>query len=246
MGFNPFPDQNTVAPAPRFNPEAPLTITQTPKSQTQNQFLQAVVGQNRASQPQRAGALTQFVQQAYANQATDKAALDQERKMLDKIFAKDGGIADELATSRARRMAGVMMRTKMGLDRAKRQNSINRMLGGNNTYNDRLYADALARVGAEGAVSDADLEREDLRYLTGLRTGAVGARGRLGQNYASSLLLPAQATNAAMRDDMSVLEQIARLEDGNSVYESPLDQLRRQLEMERGLVALDDYENPFV
>lgn len=227
------------APTQRFDPAAALQVTQTPKSASQNVFLNAIQGKTASTAAAKNNALTKFVQEAYAQQAPNKSALDQERSFLDKIFATNGGLVDELANARAKRQAGVLMRVKMAMDKAGRSNNVRRMFSGNNSYNDRAYQNTLAGIAANEAIGGAERESDDLRYLTGVRSGALGARGRLSRDFTDSLLDPARGTNAALRDDASVLQSIADLEDRNSIYETPLEQLRREIAMRNGLSELD-------
>jgi hypothetical protein len=217
----------------------PLSFTGTPKSQAQNSFLTAIQGQTRANQPIKNNSLASFVRESYARGGKTSAALDSDLSMIDKVFAKDGGLANELINTRAKRSAGILMRVKDAMNKARRSDASRRMMSGNNTYNDRLYADNLGRVAADAAVQDADLERDDLRYLTGARTGLLGARGRLTDQYLGSLLNPGKAVTSFAKDDLDVLNDFARLENQNTVYESPLDSLRRQMEMSR---AQDEFD----
>lgn len=234
---NPMTYGNSYGPPPAV-PTTP-TFTQTPKSQVQNQFLTAIQGQYRTGQAARQGALTNFVKEAYAQQGQNKSALDQERKALDKVFATDGGLADELMNARAQRKASVMLKAKMAMDAARRQNNLRRMMTGNNTYNDRLYSSQLAGIGVNQAMDDADRQAADIQYVQGQRMGALGGRGRLSDQYLNSVLAPAQAQSNFMRDDLSTLQQLAQLENQNSVYESPLDEMRRRIAMEE---AQQQYE----
>jgi hypothetical protein len=233
-----------AAPVPsaslRYNPAAPLSITTTPKSASQNEFLAAMKGETRALIPQKQNARAKFVSEAYAQQGGNKAALDQETKFLDSIFKADGGgLVDELANARANRRAGVMMRTKMAMDRANRVNKQRRMMSGRSSYNDRLYGNALAGIGAEEAITAADRESEDLRYITGLRSGSLGRRADLGRGYLDSLNYPMAGVNASMRDDLSTLDSLARQDAQNSVYETPLDQIQREIAMRQRMDELD-------
>lgn len=229
-------------PAARYNPVAPLSVTQTPKSQSQNQFLSGVKNTMAGAAPSKAQSLTQFVKEAYAAQGQNKQALQQETAALDKIFSTQGGLVNELADARAKRKAGVMMNTKLALDRARRGNNLSRMMSGNNSYNDRLYAQMLANVGANEAIAGAERESDDLRYLTNTRLGATGRRGALSNSYLDSLLNTNRGVNASARDDLSVLEQIAQMEDRNSVYETPLMALQREMAMRDGLAGLESYQ----
>lgn len=230
-----------VSPASlRYNPAAPLTITRTPKSTSQNQFLDAMKAETRALIPQKANARSKFVSEAYAANAGNKRALEQETKFLDSLFKADGGgLVDELANSRANRRAGVLMKTKMAFDRANRANNLRRMMSGRSSYNDRLYGNALAGIGAEEAITAADREAEDLRYITGLRSGALGRRGDLSRGYLESLQYPMAGVNASMRDDLSTLGQLANQDASNTVYETPLDQISREIAMRQRMDELD-------
>lgn len=222
------PPVAAVAPVTATAP----SITQTPKSQTQNQFLQHLQGTARAQQPAKQNALTQFVKEAYARQVAGKKALDSDLSAVDKVFAKDGGLASELVNSRAKRQASVLMRVRDAMNKARRANNVRRMFSGNNSYNDRAYADTLAGIAAQEAVSQSELEADDLKYLTGARTGLLGTRGRLGNDYLSSLMAPVRGINDYLRDESSVLGSIANLENQNSFYEMPADSYRRQIEEE--------------
>lgn len=231
---------NPVAvPAPRYNPTAPLTVTATPKSPQQSSLLQGVLQTAAGVAPTKKQSLTDFVREQYKLQEPTRAALGQETAAIDKIFAKDGGLVDELANSRAKRRAGVMMRVKMAMDAARRQNNMARMMRGNNSYLDRAYNQNTARIAADTAIQDSDLERDDIRYVTGAQMGATGRRGALNEQYLNSVIAPYRQMNSLVRDDLGVLGEAADLQDRNTIYETPMDQMRRELAMRDGLSELE-------
>jgi hypothetical protein len=208
------------------------TTTMTPRSPGQNAFTEAI--RARLSQNMNNGALTKFVQDAYKKNAGAEKALEQENAALDKVFS-DKGLANELMNSRAKRKASVMMATKMALDRAKRNDSVNRMMGGNNSYLARAYGDNISKILSGAAIQDADLERDDLRYVQGERMGALGARDNLLRNYLNTSLLPTNVQRQFLREDIDTGSALANLEDRNNIYETPLQRMQREIQMAEGL-----------
>jgi hypothetical protein len=215
-------------------------VTTQVKNPAQNAFSEAIRNSLTAGQAGRKNALTQFVKDAYGRTAGASKALEQEHQAIEKIFAKDGGLMDELADSRAKRKASVMMGTKMAMDRARRQNNVNRMMAGNNTYNDRMYSDALARIAVDAGTQDADLEREDIRYGQGERMGALGTRDQLLRNYLSTSLIPLNTERQFLQDDIGTADSLARLENQNNIYETPEQRMRRQIELADGQAYLQE------
>jgi hypothetical protein len=221
------------------------TITATPKSASQNAFTQALQDTFRQNQAANKGTLTQFVKDAYAGQAENKKALDQESEFLKGIF-DDTGVVNELANSRAQRRAGVMMATKMAMDRAQRDNNVARMMrGGNSSYLDRAYGSELARIAAQAAIQDADLMRDDIRYVQGERTGALGARDRLLQNYLQTSALPYRFQQEMFGNDLNSAQGLAALENQNTIYETPEQRLMREIRMAEGRDHLQSMSDNF-
>jgi hypothetical protein len=220
-------------------------ITSQVKSPSQNAFLNAVRQDYSAGAAGRKKSLTDFVKEAYAGQADNKKALDEEKAYLEGIF-NDSGIVNELANTRAQRRAGVMMATKMAMDRAKRTNNVNRMMGGNNSYLDRAYGSDLARIAADASIADADLARDDAMYVQGQRNSALGARDRLLNNYLQTSRLPYYAQRDAVQDDINIGSGLAGLEDRNTIYETPEQRLMREIRMAEQTDYLNSRANPAV
>jgi hypothetical protein len=121
------------------------------------------------------------------------------------------------------------------LDRAKRNDSVNRMMGGNNSYLARAYGDNISKILSGAAIQDADLERDDLRYVQGERMGALGARDNLLRNYLNTSLLPTNVQRQFLREDIDTGSALANLEDRNNIYETPLQRMQREIQMAEGL-----------
>lgn len=212
-------------------------------TQVKNPATAAAVGGLRQdfqnSMPGAKGALTRFVQDAYARSAGASKALDQENRALDKVFS-DKGLVNELATSRAKRMAAVLMRGKAAMDMAKRQNNVARMMGGNSSYLDRAYSDALAKINVGSAIENSDLERGDIQYVQGQRMGALGARDNLLRNYLSTSRIPYTAQRDFLMDNAQMTGTLAELEDRNNIYETPEQRLMREIRMAEGTDYLNN------
>lgn len=215
------------------------------KSPAQNAFTQALQQQHSAAAPGKKTTLTQYVRDVYAGQSDAKKALDQESKALDRVFS-NSGLVDELANSRAKRRAGVLATTKMAMDRAKRQNNVSRMMSGNSSYLDRAYGDVLAKIAADAAIQDADLEAGDIRYVQGERMGALGGRDRLINNYLQMGRLPYQFQQEMFRDDLYAGQGLAALENQNSIYETPEQRLMREIRQAEGLDHLQQRNRNYI
>jgi hypothetical protein len=218
-------------------------VTATPKSATQNSFLKGIQDVFQRNQPARQNSLTQFVRDAYAGQEGNRKAMEQEGKALDQVFS-DSGLVDELANSRAQRKAAVMVNTKLAMDRARRGNNVNRMMGGNNSYLDRAYGDTLARIAYDGAVQDSDLLRDDIRYVQGERMGALGGRQQLLNNFLQTSAMPMRFQNEMFQNDLQAGQGMAALENQNTIYRTPYDRMMEEIRMAEGMDFLNQRANP--
>lgn len=199
---------------------AATTVTTTQKSPAQASRIGALASGSAAQKPVKDQSISEFVQELIASKPKNQAALRQEQAAIDRTYTGGpGSLESDLADTRTRRARAVRAATASALNRARRENNVNRMMGGNSSYLDRAYGDNLGRILTEQALQNSGLEREDLQYLQGQRMGLLGQRRNLGQQYLDDILMPNRTLNALQGQEQDLVAGIGNLEDANTYYD---------------------------
>lgn len=226
------------------NQPIPIGTTATVRNPAQANRLTESLRLHEAPKAAATQSLIDFTKEALAARPSSKAALDQESSAINRTY-DPAGLEAALARTRASRYAATRDAASRGLRMAGRDNSFARMTGGNSSYLDRAYGDTLANILTKAQIEGSDLERTDLGYVQGQRTGLLGQRQALMDRYLQSGLAPQEAYQRSQAGDLANLRGMADLENLNTDYRytSPEDAWRRRL----GLIgSLGELERSFV
>lgn len=224
------PSSGAALPAlPALNPGAQPLAALTRSSQAQAGVNQAYQ-QRATNQQQGQQSLTDFAKEYIANRPMAQRAAQQEVGAVDQIYGSGAGSLEQrLAALNNERQAATNAAAQSAYAQAIRADKANRMFGGNSSYNNRLFARNLYNINAEGAGRAADQSRADLMYLTEQRQGATGRRAQILDELARRNLVPAAAAQQFEGTNLGLLGQVADLDYGNHVYESPEAAYTRRL-----------------
>ncbi len=159
-----------------------------------------------------------------------KKFADEEMTSIGRLYGSGAGsLQGDLSNLRSNRSAAIRDLTESAMRRAGRADSLRRMTGGNNSYNDQLYAQQLGEIAASTAASDSDQARDDLFYLDQARRGSVGARGALLDQNLNRDLLPARMSNEFETMNLDRLGQLSSIDQGNNSYIPAEDAYTRRI-----------------
>jgi hypothetical protein len=216
-----------------------LTVTQTPKSQTQNTLFQGAVANYNAGQPAKQQSLTDFTKEFFATAADRKNNKAQEDASINSVYS--GNLQAQLDALQKKRMGAINVATQKAITRARMDNNLARLGygGAGSSYLDRAYGDSVGNILTQEAVNNANLGRDNLLYVRGEQDKLLGQRQNLARSYFQDMMLPNDMITRSNQGDISTLQGLANLENGNSIYELPEDRINRRLGLLGSLQNLD-------
>lgn len=213
-------------------------------STTRSAAVQAPINQaysNRnANATTEAQSLKDYAAQVLSGQPKAEAAANQEINSINQIYGTGvDSLAAQLAQLNRQEQAAGNIAAQHAAARVRRGINAQRAGGGSSSYLDRLMAQQLYGIGAENAGRGAQQSRNDLTWLTGQRTGAVGRRQTILDQLAQRGLAPTFAGQQIESGALGNLGRLAGLDYGNNIYEHPEDVARRRLDFM-------DYLSPYL
>jgi hypothetical protein len=211
-------------------------LTTTIKSPAQKGRLDANINQFSTGPvaASKANSLTQFTQDFIDQRAKDKAALGQESNFVGRTYDPNGLESDLAQNAKQSALLG-RQAVEAAIRRAGRAASISRMVNGgvDSSYLDRSNTDVLTRLLLDQAQKNSALGRDNITYLQGQRSGLLGTRARLGQDYVNNALTPYDRLTALQSNDLGNIGRIGNIEDNYSLYDyvQPDESARRNLGM---------------
>lgn len=202
-------------------------IIQIPRSTQQGAAVQQAWQANTGNQGQVNQTLADYTKNYLASAPAAKGYADQETAAIGKFYGKGrGSVAGELAWIEERRANAINQAAAGAVRQASRANTLRRMGSGNNSANDRLYAQMLMGIAADSAQQRTANDASNYRYVADNQRGLAGARQKLLGDLAMRDLAPADAALSFQSRGLSNLGALANLENSNTIYDDTA--LRRQ------------------
>ena len=200
----------------------PYQVIETPRSSDLADRIKNILGASDKQQRKAEGAIGKY--ESALNRAPAKQFAQQESDYLSRFF--DSRAQQEMEGMRSRRadalrQAGDLARGNMRHD-LKMSGFQSR--GGASSRLDRMAMDRNLAIESAIANQMADAERGDYNYLNQMRAGALGQRGSIYDRLAGRELLPMQARNQMLQNQVGLLGNIGQQERANTLYhlaESP-------------------------
>ena len=200
----------------------PYQVLETPRSSDLADRIKNILGASDKQQRKAEGAIGKY--ESALNRAPARQFADQESDYLSRFF--DSRAQQEMEGMRSRRadalrQAGDLARGNMRRD-LKMSGFQSR--GGASSRLDRMAMDRNLAIESAIANQMADAERGDYNYLNQMRAGALGQRGSIYDRLAGRELLPMQARNQLLQNQVGLLGNIGQQERANTLYhlaESP-------------------------
>lgn len=182
---------------------------------------------NTGNQGQVNQSLADFTKNYLAQTPAVKGYADQETAAIGKFYGSGAGsVSGDLAAIEARRANAINRAAAGAVRQASRSNTLRRMGSGNNSANDRLYAQMLMGIAADSAQQQTANDASNYRYVADNQRGLAGARQKLLSDLAMRDLAPADAALSYQSRGLSNLGSLAGLENSNTIYDDTA--LRRQ------------------
>ena len=233
---------NTVLNMPITGLDKPFTTT--PKSPAMTPRISRAGGNFDQNQAANNLSLTEFTRQLLGTSGQQMGNAEQEGDAINKFYTTGKGSVKADLDQMARESAAAgSSALQEAIKQVTRQANHQRMNFGNNSGIDRSMASVVGRLAIEQANKNADLARNNYLYrLEGQRVNQ-GRRNQLIMDALNSLLAPVQARQAVQGNDMNQLSSLLNLENANTLYETPEQQVQRRLSLADSLAALNDAQD---
>lgn len=199
---------------------------------------------NKATKDQ---SIEEFVNELIAQKPKNRAAMQAEQNSIGRVYGTGpGSLAGDLAAAGTQRRQAVRAAAASALNRAKRSNNASRMVSGNNSYLDRAYGDALARIMSQQALDGSATTRDDILQVQGQRNALLGQSQNAADRFAASLVQPVDVLNRYAQGQSGELSRISDLENNNTYYDymTPEQQVAMRLGLIDQIQGIEDQSTP--
>lgn len=195
-------------------------IIQIPRSTQQGAAVQQAWQTNTGNQGQVNQSLADYTKNYLAATPAAKSFMDQETGAIGKFYGSGpGSVSADLAAIEARRANAINQAAAGAIRQASRANTLRRMSSGNNSANDRLYAQMLMGIAADAANQRTANDAANYRYVADNQRALTGARQKLLSDLVMRDLAPADAALSFQSRGLSNLGALANLENSNTIYD---------------------------
>ena len=194
----------------------PYQVLETPRSSDLADRIKNILGASDKQQRQAEKAVGKY--ESALNRAPADAFAKQESDYLSRFY--DSRAQQELEGMRQRqgdalRQAGELARGNLRRD--LKASGFRSGAGGSSRL-DRLALDRNMAIESDIANRMSAAERGDYNYLNQMRAGALGQRGNIYDRLAGRELLPMQARNQLLQNQVGLLGNLSQQERANTLY----------------------------
>jgi len=200
----------------------PYQVLETPRSSDLAERIKNILGASDKQQKKAEGAIGKY--ESALGRAPAKQFAQQESDYLSRFF--DSRAQQEMEGMRERRAGALRQAGDLARGNMRRDLKMSgfQSRGGASSRLDRMAMDRNLAIESAIANQMADAERGDYNYLNQMRAGALGQRGSIYDRLAGRELLPMQARNQMLQNQVGLLGNIGQQERANTLYhlaESP-------------------------